>query len=105
MLHGMVHPSSVPAVPFRNWLRCNIVVSALEARPGRRAHGNGRRRHKLETQAHVPLFEVAALAATVALHRKPRLNGLSAHLLSILKPVPAIAHRVLGAAGQLLGDE
>mmetsp|Transcript_39926 Transcript_39926/g.125226 ORF Transcript_39926/g.125226 Transcript_39926/m.125226 type:complete len:229 (-) Transcript_39926:498-1184(-) len=59
----------------------------------------------LEAEAHVPLLEVAALAAAVPLDRQPRLERLAPLPLRLLEAVPPVADRVVGAAGQELRDE
>eukprot|EP00962_Isochrysis_galbana_P000222 scaffold58_cov115-Isochrysis_galbana.AAC.2 len=90
-----------------DWRRRRAPTAACAARHAARDGTPGR-----DPNASVPSAEtlmapsrVAALAASVALHRETRLHGLSARLLGIFEAVPAVAHRVLGAAGQLLRDE
>ena len=59
----------------------------------------------LEPGAHVSLFELAALAAAVALDDAPGLVRLATLPVRLLEAVPPVAHRVVRAAGHLLRDE
>eukprot|EP00962_Isochrysis_galbana_P036758 scaffold12766_cov117-Isochrysis_galbana.AAC.4 len=62
-------------------------------------------RHCLQAEAHVALLEVAALAASVALDWPASLESLAPLPLRLLQPVPSVADRIIGPAGQLLSDE
>eukprot|EP00966_Prymnesium_polylepis_P099563 2305962-Prymnesium_polylepis.1 len=59
----------------------------------------------LQTGAHVALFELATLAAAVTLDRAARFERLAPLPVSLFEPVPSVAHRIVGAAGQSECDE